>query len=680
MLFFLFFIFVLTSLFVEAVFFASDELLIIYPVPVLTVVIFLFWSLIWSLVTTLFATRLRLSLLPGSRLLYHLLIAVFLMAPQILNALVPGLGVPVVPAIKTSFPLSPLLFYIILSAIFFSILFAAQHERRVPRLTAKAGVFLVLVIVIGLWVENIPSSSKMKVSPEKPVISKSAEAPNIFLFVLDTMRRDVLDPYSDPSFLHPALSEIASDGIVLEDVWAPVPYTSGSHASMMFGLYPPHHRVRYREDDLPADLLSLPRLLRQKGYVTGAVSANPFVSRYFGYDEHFDFVGEPEKELELLPRRLESVLFNNKLMWLMYRWTMRMGVSDWLCQELNIRQAKIDAVSVVKMIERFVEINSEHPIFLLGNFMETHWPYTSTSEKRLEHFQFSGTSWEELREKYTRIVVRARRSTEKKHAQFTDQERKLLKALYVDEVSYLDNQIRRLMDMLGEAGVLDRALVLFVSDHGELFGEEGLYGHSCSLNERLLHVPAVLWWSEGLLDESLRGKRFWPRISLVDIPHTILEMIYGHDPFPLEEEGSVLFTGHSFWHDLSRPEFYHSQSPRPTSSDITPVGISYKRQWTDIADKVKSRDSIPVFSSLWRQVRVLFGNRMAHFSDGAFVEGWRSTENGWIRDTLPPPPEISQQVASYLEISERAPTKTKKKEKPESRMLEEHLKALGYVE
>ena len=61
-------------------------------------------------------------------------------------------------------------------------------------------------------------------------------------------------------------------------------------------------------------------------------------------------------------------------------------------------------------------------------------------------------------------------------------------------VRYADDALGALMNKLDDLGVLDETAVLVSSDHGEAFGELGVYADHQAADEATCHIPAVLRW------------------------------------------------------------------------------------------------------------------------------------------------------------------------------------------
>ena len=78
--------------------------------------------------------------------------------------------------------------------------------------------------------------------------------------------------------------------------------------------------------------------------------------------------------------------------------------------------------------------------------------------------------------------------------------------------------------------MLQNTLVVVTADHGEHFGEHGLYGHASSLYDQEVHVPLLIAAPQGVP----RGRSVDRSVTLRDIPATVADLLgYGPDsPFP----------------------------------------------------------------------------------------------------------------------------------------------------
>ncbi len=86
-------------------------------------------------------------------------------------------------------------------------------------------------------------------------------------------------------------------------------------------------------------------------------------------------------------------------------------------------------------------------------------------------------------------------------------------------MSYADAWFGLLMAELDRRGVLDEAIVVVLSDHGEELGEHGLYGHRYTLTDESLAVPLMVRLPGG----EQGGRRVQGLVDLTDVLPTLLE-------------------------------------------------------------------------------------------------------------------------------------------------------------
>lgn len=92
-------------------------------------------------------------------------------------------------------------------------------------------------------------------------------------------------------------------------------------------------------------------------------------------------------------------------------------------------------------------------------------------------------------------------------------------AVYYGMVSFLDQQVGRMLDLLEEKGILDDTLIVFTTDHGHVIGQHGLTAKGPFHYEDLLRLPFIAAWP-GKIPASKVSKSLQ---SLVDLMPTFLE-------------------------------------------------------------------------------------------------------------------------------------------------------------
>ena len=97
--------------------------------------------------------------------------------------------------------------------------------------------------------------------------------------------------------------------------------------------------------------------------------------------------------------------------------------------------------------------------------------------------------------------------------------------LYDGSLAYVDDQVGELLEDIDHLGLADRSVIVFLSDHGEAFGEHGRFGHSTTVYQEMVHVPLSFRLPR---DCEASPQRRPEIISLADVMPTLLDL-YGLD-------------------------------------------------------------------------------------------------------------------------------------------------------
>ncbi len=144
---------------------------------------------------------------------------------------------------------------------------------------------------------------------------RPAQAVDVVLVTIDTLRADALGFSGNPEASTPVLDRLAKAGRAYVNAHAHNVVTLPSHVNILSGRYPYQHGVRENSGFVvPATLPTLATILKQAGYATGAfVGAYPLDSR-FGlgngfdiYDDHFPRGANPS-EFVMDERRGDQVI------------------------------------------------------------------------------------------------------------------------------------------------------------------------------------------------------------------------------------------------------------------------------------------------------------------------------------------------------------------------------------
>ncbi|MFB6186105.1 MAG: sulfatase-like hydrolase/transferase, partial [Halobacteriaceae archaeon] len=266
--------------------------------------------------------------------------------------------------------------------------------------------------------------------------------------------------------------------------------------------------------------------LNEAGLTTGGFQSNPFLSRHFNYDVGFDTYEDYQNPLmgvatKIFPRGIE--LNNPKLR----KVDDIINLTDLIKKSYKLVKGKprpyVSAETISDDTIEWLD-QVDEPFFGWAHYMDVHHPCFPPETYR-EQFDVEDVSQTDVSEWYSKLLTEPET--------LSDHEIDALRCLYDAAVVYTDDQVNRLTEKLEEKGYYEDTMVVFTSDHGELFGEHEGYGKPERMHDELLRVPLIVAnGPERLRDHSKK------MVSLLDLP------ILFHDALGLDipEE----YTGQTF--------------------------------------------------------------------------------------------------------------------------------------
>ena len=304
-------------------------------------------------------------------------------------------------------------------------------------------------------------------------------SPDLVLFIADTFRADNMAAWGGDPKLTPNLNRYADGCRRYLQAQSPATWTLPAHAAFFSALYPPQLGVLTETDVLPSAAWTLAEHLRAAGYRTAAVTEAAYLSASFGMAQGFEWFEEHTLGLAHTLERAEDLL----------------------------------------------DRDDGRPLFLLVHTYAVHAPYDVSEATRArlgEHYPFAKDQdavipgLVSVTQSMQRGVPTPGSGAAKVKA-FED--------LYRGGAADLDLGFQRWLDALEERGYSDHGLHLFISDHGEAFGEHGSFGHGSAVWQEQSRVPFLVQ-GPGIDPGSVPD-----HVSLIDLPRTAAGLV-GVAPHP----------------------------------------------------------------------------------------------------------------------------------------------------
>ncbi|MEM9378679.1 MAG: sulfatase [Planctomycetota bacterium] len=307
-----------------------------------------------------------------------------------------------------------------------------------------------------------------------------APLPHVVVISIDTLRADRLGCYGGAEDATPRLDALAERADLYRSCTATSSWTLPSHASMFTGLFPFEHGTHGFRVDEPADNV---------------------------YPLHPDHATLAE-ELRVVGYHTVGLVANT--VYLALRYGAAQGFAEY---EPNRRPGPALTDRALEIVDERLAAEDGRPLFLFLNYMDTHRPYLFGPKEevmRLPEDQHPAKLLERLCAQVMNEGVPPGELGER------------VSELYGRAVTVLDAEIGRLLDGLDERGVLDGALVVVTSDHGEAFGTHGVVEHAKDVYEPLVSVPLIV-----KRPGQNEGRALEEPASLVDVPGLVAEAIGG---------------------------------------------------------------------------------------------------------------------------------------------------------
>jgi arylsulfatase A-like enzyme len=293
---------------------------------------------------------------------------------------------------------------------------------------------------------------------------------NLVFVTIDTLRADHLGLYGYPRPTSPYLDALGGEGVVFWHAVAASSHTAPSHATMLTALYPEQHRVLENGHELDPEIPNLFGLLRERGMETAAFVSVRFLA---GLRPGFDHLDSRVADREVF--RTANLTVEKAVEWLRAR-DRRHRFALW--------------VHVYDPHQHVVTTRMPEPWYRLMR------EDSARRGKELLYFlqQEQGYPRDGVSGSFDR---------------------------YDAQIAFVDDQIRRLFEVVEEVAPASRTLRVVTADHGEGLGSHNFEGHGRNLYQEQVRVPLIL---HGDLDR-LRHAVVTSLVRHVDLLPTLAELL-----------------------------------------------------------------------------------------------------------------------------------------------------------
>ena len=263
------------------------------------------------------------------------------------------------------------------------------------------------------------------------------QKPNVVVLLVDTLRADHLKCYGYHRDTAPFLEGLARRGAVFTQCYAPSDYTPASTASLFTGQYPLAHGYLNSHYVLAETHTTIAEIFQRQGYTTAGFIANGLAGEKYQMDQGFDHYFEKNRA---------------------------------------------SAAELVAEASAFIEQQADKPFFAYLHFLDVHDPHRIPQEYHgrfadpadfaydmqdtLQLDNFVMKAWWEAAQGWRDRTV----GSDQVATYFADYVQ-----LYDASISYWDEQLGILLDLLAAQGIDEQTIIVVTSDHGEQFSRARLF-------------------------------------------------------------------------------------------------------------------------------------------------------------------------------------------------------------
>jgi arylsulfatase A-like enzyme len=177
-----------------------------------------------------------------------------------------------------------------------------------------------------------------------------------------------------------------------------------------------------------------------------------------------------------------------------------------------------DAAGTTRDVLEWIDAVEDSSFFMFAHYFDPHLSYSPPPP--YDRLYFPGYRGRIGNSFNLEGFSRVRDSMFVQMRELEDDDWKQIVALYDGEIAFTDSAIGALVRGLGDRGLLENTLVVFLSDHGEEFFEHGGFEHGHTLYDELIHVP-LIFSMPGVLPGNVSIER---QVRLLDVAPTILDL------------------------------------------------------------------------------------------------------------------------------------------------------------
>lgn len=331
--------------------------------------------------------------------------------------------------------------------------------------------------------------------------------PNFVLILPDSLGANAVGCYGNSTVQTPNIDALAKEGVQLNQCFAQSGVCMPSRATLLTGKYPGCHPSRYNSViRVPFGHTTFASVLRDNGYRMGYMGKTHSVNTE-EWDDVFDLYADINhylKEKNIPVHYPEKPPLEN------------------LCAGISEIPAKHFPTNLLGDLSvRFLENRAQdnQPFFLMTAFEAPHSPWVIPREDQGLYDPDSIPLLEIPSEDTDKMPSCRREYLHKRSSMATDKQLQFALSIYYSLCTIMDRNVGKIVRALDRMGLRENTILFMLADHGDYLGNHRSMGKCMSLEDSLIHVPAIINSPQRYTSQTSDSL-----VGLIDIYPTIMDL------------------------------------------------------------------------------------------------------------------------------------------------------------
>lgn len=449
-----------------------------------------------------------------------------------------------------------------------------MYKKIIPVILFSALVFILLILVF-LSTDKKPETNTDRIF--------ECQGCNLVVISLTNTRKDHIGIYGYERDTTPYIDEFFKNSLIFKNAFTHASWTLPSTVSFFTSLFPYSHGVMQRESGykINEEILTLAEVLKEGGYATAAFTGDGDYNRRFNINKGFDLYLDNTTYADF------NVTFQQ--------------------QDGRSGTYFLPISSVIPIATDWLAENKNKQFFMFLQGFDTHCPFTPEYPFDTKFYvgykgsvDFSKCLWTfdktepqiKNGKKYWEVKTEFLPNGQFETVVLDEKDVKKMISLYDGEIAQADNYLRTLFEEFGRLRLEKKTIFIFMSEHGDLFGEHGRFMRGGPLRgtfyDPVINFPLLIKHpniSEPVFVDDL--------IQMVDLMPTLLTALGIEDSQARIRQGKKISL--TLFGDEETNKYVYAGSVYK-GNDIFFSGISViesirDKKWKLIREKIYTEDS-----------------------------------------------------------------------------------------